>query len=44
MQTGFLQIPNWFSADNQGGGVAVADLKGDGTQDPDLRKGLLRAS
>ena len=33
MQTGFLQIPNWFSADNQGGGIVVADLKGDGTQD-----------
>jgi hypothetical protein len=31
--TGFLQIPNWFSTDNQGGGIAVADLKGDGTQD-----------
>ena len=33
MQTGFLQIPNWFSADNQGGGIVIADLKGDGTRD-----------
>ena len=33
MQGGFLQVSNWFSAENQGGGIAVADLNGDGTQD-----------
>ena len=33
MQAGFLQVPDWFSSENQGGGVAVADLGGDGTQD-----------
>jgi hypothetical protein len=32
MPNGFLQIPDWFSVDNQGGGIAVADL-GDGNQD-----------
>ena len=31
--TGWADVPNWFSADNQGGGIAVADLNGDGTQD-----------
>ena len=33
MQAGFLQVPDWFSTDNQGCGVAVADLAGNGTQD-----------
>ena len=33
MQAGFFQVPDWFSTENQGGGIAVADLKGDGTQD-----------
>jgi len=31
--TGWADVPNWFSTDNQGGGIAVADLNGDGTQD-----------
>ena len=26
-------MPDWFSTDNQGGGIAIADLKGDGTKD-----------
>jgi hypothetical protein len=30
---GWLQIPDWFSAENQGGNVAVADLTGTGAQD-----------
>ena len=30
---GWLQIPDWFSADNEGGNVAVADLTGTGAQD-----------
>ncbi|PSB26698.1 galactose oxidase-like domain-containing protein [Stenomitos frigidus] len=29
----FLQIPNWFSSENQGGNIAVADLNNDGQQD-----------
>ena len=33
MANGFLQIPDWFSFDNQGGGIAVADLDTDGNQD-----------
>ena len=33
MANGFLQIPDWFSIDNQGGGIAVADLDGDGNPD-----------
>ena len=33
MQAGFLQVPDWFSTDNQGCGIAVADLAGNGTQD-----------
>jgi hypothetical protein len=28
--TGPIQVPGWFGNDNQGGGVAVADLNGDG--------------
>jgi Domain of unknown function (DUF1929) len=30
---GWLQIPDWFSFDNEGGNVAVADLTGTGVQD-----------
>ncbi len=33
MPKGYFQIPDWFSFDNQGGGVAVADLTGVGNQD-----------
>src|SRR5689334_7728019 len=33
MTNGFQQIPDWFSTDNQGGGIAVADLDGDGNPD-----------
>ncbi|MCU1261004.1 MAG: hypothetical protein JWO80_3889, partial [Bryobacterales bacterium] len=33
MPNGFLQIPDWFSFNNQGGGIAVADLDADGSQD-----------
>jgi hypothetical protein len=33
MANGYLPIPDWFSTDNEGGGVAVADLDGDGNQD-----------
>jgi len=29
----FRPVPDWFSWENQGGGVAVASLAGDGTQD-----------
>lgn len=33
MAKGYLQIPDWFPWENQGGGVAVADLTGTGQQD-----------
>jgi hypothetical protein len=33
MQRGYAQIPDWFSFDNQGAGVAVADLSGTGQSD-----------
>ena len=33
MAAGYLQVPDWFSFENQGGGVAVADLRGTGQQD-----------
>ena len=33
MPRGYLQIPDWFSFENQGGDVAVADLAGSGDQD-----------
>jgi hypothetical protein len=33
MAKGFLNIPDWFSFENQGGGVATADLSGSGQQD-----------
>ncbi|HYT10131.1 MAG TPA: hypothetical protein VEL73_05655, partial [Mycobacteriales bacterium] len=29
----FREVPDWFSWDNQGGGVAVGSLAGDGRQD-----------
>jgi Domain of unknown function (DUF1929) len=29
----FRPVPDWFSWDNQGGGIAVGSLAGDGTQD-----------
>ncbi len=31
--TGWLDVPDWFSWENQGGGVAVADTNGDGQLD-----------
>ena len=33
MATGFIGIPDWFSTENQGGGVAVADVTGTGQRD-----------
>jgi hypothetical protein len=33
MPNGFLDIPDWFSWDNAGAGIALADLNGDGTPD-----------
>ncbi|MEY2932477.1 MAG: hypothetical protein RL033_3226 [Pseudomonadota bacterium] len=33
MPKGWSQIPDWFSFENQGGGVAVADLSGTGKND-----------
>ncbi len=33
MANGYVQIPDWFSFENQGGNIAVADLTGTGTQD-----------
>jgi len=33
MPGGYLQIPDWFSIENQGGGVAVADVSGNGQRD-----------
>ena len=33
MPNGYLQIPDWFSFENQGGGIAVANLSGGGNQD-----------
>src|SRR5439155_429346 len=32
MPGNFLQIPDWFSTENQGGGIAVADLSNNGQQ------------
>ena len=26
--TGWIDVPNWFSFENQGGGIALADLNG----------------
>jgi FG-GAP repeat len=33
MNTDFLAIPDWFSDENAGAGIAVADLNGDGFPD-----------
>ena len=33
MPTDFIEVPDWESWENQGGGVAVADLTGDGRPD-----------
>jgi hypothetical protein len=33
MPNGYLQIPDWFSFENQGGGIAVANLSGGANQD-----------
>ena len=33
MPRGYFQVPDWFSFENQGGAIAVADLTGAGTQD-----------
>jgi hypothetical protein len=33
MASGFIAIPDWFSFENQGAGVAVADLSGAGARD-----------
>ena len=33
MATDFISIPDWFSWDNQGAGIAVADLTGNGQPD-----------
>jgi hypothetical protein len=32
MPNGYLQIPDWFSFENQGGGIAVANLRGGANQ------------
>src|ERR1700716_3538436 len=51
MPKGYQQIPDWFSAENAGGGVAIADLDGNGKQDlvvfmvdngPGQNRGLFR--
>lgn len=33
MPNGFITIPDWFSFENQGAGVALADLSGGGLRD-----------
>ena len=33
MPNGFNMIPDWFSFENQGAGVALADLSGGGSRD-----------
>src|SRR5438552_3904191 len=49
--TGFQTIPDWFSAENQGAGVAIADVTGNGKPDlvvlmgdnpPGLNRGMYR--
>src|SRR2546430_570765 len=33
MNSGFIEVPDWFSWENQGAGVAVADISGNGKPD-----------
>ncbi len=33
MPNGFTRVPDWFSFENQGGGIAITDLTGSGKQD-----------
>jgi hypothetical protein len=33
MANGFINIPDWFSSENQGAGIALADLSGGGPRD-----------
>ena len=33
MPKGYLEIPDWFAFENQGGNVATTDLNGNGQQD-----------
>ena len=33
MPTGYVQIPDWFSFENQGAGIATGDLTGNGSND-----------
>lgn len=51
MPKGYLQIPDWFPLENQGGNIAVADLNGNGLPDlvvvmvdnpPGRNRGLFR--
>ena len=51
MPKNFVQIPDWFSFENAGGGAAIADLSGTGKQDsiilmvdnpPGVNRGLFR--
>jgi hypothetical protein len=51
MANPFINVPDWFSWENQGAGVALADLNNDGKQDlivlmvdnpPDKNRGLYR--
>lgn len=51
MATQFMGIPDWFSTENQGGGIAISDLSGNGQRDliafmvdnpPGLNRGLFR--
>src|SRR5438105_4066551 len=51
MPAGFVRVPNWESWENQGGGIAVADLSGNGQSEvivflidnpPGANRGLYR--
>jgi hypothetical protein len=51
MATKFMGIPDWFSTENQGGGIAIADVSGSGQRDliafmidnpPGQNRGLFR--
>ena len=51
MPNRYLEIPDWFSFENQGGNIATADLNGNGQQDvvvlmvdaaPGKNRGLFR--